>query len=82
MGGTGGQQKGRSSREKSIFSDPGIGGLLGSETPLDLPPTQQSGGASLIQATNPQGEAGGARDGKHFPWSPGCAHLHTPTFPH
>lgn len=29
MGGTGGQQKGRSSREKSVCIDPGIGGLLG-----------------------------------------------------
>lgn len=76
-GGWGGQWKGKSGRRKSMCSGPGLGGFLQSEPPLDLPPTQQSGGASLIQATSPQGEAGGARDGKHFPWSPGCPHLHT-----
>lgn len=48
-------------------SGPGVGGLLGSEPPPDLPPTLQPGGASLIQAADPKGKDGGARDGEHLP---------------
>ena len=68
-----GQWKGDQAESRTVLG-PWATRLLGAWPPPDLPSPPQPGGASLIQAADAQGEAGGARDGEPSPWNPQLPH--------